>query len=196
MATCAITDCEGPVVSRGWCSLHYGRWRRHGDPTVLVRPRVAKYATEGERREAHRKARRAWERRNPESMAAIRAAWEKRNPDVRRQYRRARKKLDPIANRAYVAARRARLRERAVIPFTAQQLRERLAFFGNRCWMCGGPGEVIDHVKPLAKGGAHILCNLRPACGDCNTRKGVTWPFPSSYRGAAGVPTEGQLVTL
>lgn len=29
---CQIIDCEAPVLARGWCSRHYQRWARHGDP--------------------------------------------------------------------------------------------------------------------------------------------------------------------
>lgn len=32
--TCAIDDCARPVDSRGWCTAHYQRWKKHGDPTV------------------------------------------------------------------------------------------------------------------------------------------------------------------
>lgn len=38
-AECQINDCIAPVRSRGWCRTHYDRWKRHGDPLVLVRPR-------------------------------------------------------------------------------------------------------------------------------------------------------------
>ncbi|MGH3440649.1 MAG: HNH endonuclease signature motif containing protein [Nitriliruptorales bacterium] len=31
MATCSVESCERPVFSRGWCSAHYFRWKRHGD---------------------------------------------------------------------------------------------------------------------------------------------------------------------
>jgi len=58
-------------------------------------------------------------------------------------------------------------------------LAERIAFYGGRCWMCRtARWEHIDHVKPLARGGAHILANLRPACAACNHRKGSSWPVP------------------
>jgi HNH endonuclease len=30
---CAVGDCERPHQARGWCSRHYLRWRRTGDPT-------------------------------------------------------------------------------------------------------------------------------------------------------------------
>jgi hypothetical protein len=29
---CSVEGCEKAVNSRGWCSMHYYRWRKHGDP--------------------------------------------------------------------------------------------------------------------------------------------------------------------
>lgn len=29
---CSIPGCDGGVEGRGWCSAHYNRWKRHGDP--------------------------------------------------------------------------------------------------------------------------------------------------------------------
>lgn len=34
--TCAIDVCPRPAVKRGWCSMHYKRWLRYGDPTHLA----------------------------------------------------------------------------------------------------------------------------------------------------------------
>lgn len=30
--TCIIEGCDSKHVARGWCGMHYQRWRRHGDP--------------------------------------------------------------------------------------------------------------------------------------------------------------------
>jgi hypothetical protein len=32
MRVCSVKDCGLPVLARGWCTAHYQRWRRHGDP--------------------------------------------------------------------------------------------------------------------------------------------------------------------
>jgi hypothetical protein len=31
-ATCVIDGCDRPAHARGWCSVHYNRFLRHGDP--------------------------------------------------------------------------------------------------------------------------------------------------------------------
>lgn len=78
----------------------------------------------------------------------------------------------------YGHRRRAMTRGTQVIPITMDMLAARAAVFGNKCWMCSGPFEQWDHVKPLAKGGPHMLSNLRPACGQCNRAKHAKWDGP------------------
>ena len=37
MKTCNIDGCEnGGKIVRGWCTMHYARWRAHGDPLVTL----------------------------------------------------------------------------------------------------------------------------------------------------------------
>lgn len=36
--TCSISGCEKPAVGRGWCNLHWKRWKNHGDPMPDIPP--------------------------------------------------------------------------------------------------------------------------------------------------------------
>ena len=53
---CSIEGCDKPVDSRGWCSAHYTRWLRHGDP--LAGRRTPRARLLGPRGGSHRPARR------------------------------------------------------------------------------------------------------------------------------------------
>ncbi len=35
---CSIQDCVKPAKGRGWCGMHWYRWRKHGDPLFTTRP--------------------------------------------------------------------------------------------------------------------------------------------------------------
>lgn len=37
MKVCSIEDCEKEAHAKTWCHGHWTRWRRHGDPTKVVR---------------------------------------------------------------------------------------------------------------------------------------------------------------
>ncbi|MEU3603749.1 hypothetical protein ABZ714_34340 [Streptomyces sp. NPDC006798] len=38
--TCAVPECQRPRDTRGWCSRHYRRWQRWGDPLGGRHPRT------------------------------------------------------------------------------------------------------------------------------------------------------------
>ncbi len=40
--TCSVDECDRPVVARGWCTLHYSRWRRTGKPGAAAPQRNRK----------------------------------------------------------------------------------------------------------------------------------------------------------
>jgi hypothetical protein len=43
MATCSATDdCDKPAFRRGWCAMHYERWKSHGDFTTVKKPGKAR----------------------------------------------------------------------------------------------------------------------------------------------------------
>lgn len=41
---CTIAGCGKPILGRGWCSMHYARWQRYGDPLHETR----RYVRQGE----------------------------------------------------------------------------------------------------------------------------------------------------
>lgn len=112
------------------------------------------------------------------------AAWRKHEPEAwaesqQKHYLANREKKIAQAS-ANAVIRRARIKGATVVPFTAQQLRDRMSVY-DRCWICGsGSWTEVDHVKPISKGGPHMLANLRPACLPCNRRKLATWPIDTS----------------
>jgi 5-methylcytosine-specific restriction endonuclease McrA len=130
----------------------------HAENRAAHRGRMAAYhaANRAPRREQMAASYRA----NRPSRAAYMAAYRAANPD-----------LVAEAGARYRALKRAA----TVVPFTPAQLDARMSMFGHRCWMCRGPFQHVDHVKPLSKGGPHMLANLRPACQPCNTRKRAKW---------------------
>lgn len=39
MRICEIDQCADTVFARSWCQKHYARWRRYGDPHLVLRSR-------------------------------------------------------------------------------------------------------------------------------------------------------------
>jgi 5-methylcytosine-specific restriction endonuclease McrA len=196
---CGVEGCDRPTRIRGLCTTHRERANRNGDPLAHI-PIGAKAppkpcATDGCDEFArvrgycrnHYTAVRLEEiKADPERLAAYKAyhaSQHKKYVAANRDHVRALYRLWQLANprkrRAGDARRYARIKTAPTIPFTLDQFHARMAYFGDRCWMCGGPFEAVDHVKPISKGGAHALMNTRPACKSCNSRKKDKWPYPT-----------------
>lgn len=80
-----------------------------------------------------------------------------------------------------------RQREATAEALTRETRRAIIARDGATCYLCGEPLDLaaafpdpqavtLDHVVPLARGGAHTPDNLRVACRPCNLRKGDKLP--------------------
>lgn len=69
--------------------------------------------------------------------------------------------------------RKAQMRKlQTVDKVSVVAIRKRFAEFGNCCAYCGSGGDMqIEHVKPIAAGGAHAIYNIVPACAFCNSSK-------------------------
>ncbi len=122
----------------------------------------------------------AYRAANPGRVQAAQAAYLARPENQETARRRAREfRIANPDRRAEYERRRRAFKRASVIGFiTPAMLEAKFAYWGNRCWMCESPDDLqVEHVKPLSKGGAHILANLRPACGTCNRTKSARWPL-------------------
>lgn len=120
---------------------------------------------------------------DPETVKRRASEWRKANPERRKQIVAAsakrRHELSPERRREVWRRRHAAIKRGvAVYQFTASDVALKVAYWGSACWVCRSPYQAIDHVKPLKKGGPHMLANLRPICTSCNTRKLDRWPLP------------------
>lgn len=124
---------------------------------------------------------REYERRNRDRVRARRLVWERadrlKNPEKYATKRRRYYEANPDAYREKSRRYRALKRGLVVGEVTATILDAKWSYWGGLCWMCGAPAVEWDHVKPLSRGGAHCLANLRPACRSCNARKNDQWPL-------------------
>jgi 5-methylcytosine-specific restriction endonuclease McrA len=110
-------------------------------------------------------------------LAKARGYREALDMDVERAHKRAYRRANRDLTREWEHRRRAQERGTMVMPLTRAMIDAKVNYWGRKCWVCSGPFEAIDHVKPLSKGGSHILANLRPICGSCNSKKHSTWPY-------------------
>lgn len=196
---CLVPDCDrqdGERMRRGYCSMHYQRFKAHGDPSIVYsnkRPDLycvvdgcqskartdeycgkhyARYLRYGDATVVHKPGlpRRLGKCVNDDCN---RDAVSKNL--CMRHYNQKRRHQDPQS--AYMQTRRRMIKKRTLqpVPFTKQQLAARLSMFANKCWMCGKSADTVDHVKPIKLGGLDCLSNLRPACRSCNASKKARW---------------------
>lgn len=102
------------------------------------------------------------------------------NNEHRRRYFARLKVQNPERYRALAAQKAGKRRARALgagfEPFTIAQWLAVVKFYGAGCAYCGADWAEQDHVVPLARGGAHALRNLVPACAHCNrSKRSQTW---------------------
>lgn len=104
--------------------------------------------------------------------------------------RRVRYRSDPVYRAKRIASslagchvRRARIQSAPVgigsDRVTAKAWAMQLEVFGHRCAYCLEPlaNPHREHVIPLARGGAHAMSNLVPACERCNKHKNARGPL-------------------
>ncbi len=151
---CSCEGCAEVADRAGYCSAHY---RSNWIAALKADP-----GRHEEYKAYHRKFKAGERLVDPEAERARAKRWREANPA---KYRDAQLR------------RRTLLANALRIPYSDAALKAKVTYWGNRCWVCGGPYQAIDHVKPLSRGGADILANLRPICTSDHSRKNANWPW-------------------
>lgn len=124
-----------------------------------------------ERREAQLARARAWRAANPGRQRELSARWRKSDRETAEAYR----ERQNMAKKARNAVVRCALPRGFIRGLFAAQ-RGRCAYCRGKL-VSEGPAKFhIDHIVPLAAGGAHAPSNLQLACPGCNVRKGARDP--------------------
>ncbi|MFD9918655.1 HNH endonuclease [[Kitasatospora] papulosa] len=120
-----------------------------------------------------------WMKSNPGKSADYRNRWEQKpgSRDIILANRKRFHTRNPDYNRLKASQRRAAEKGSTAHPVSQRQVRSLLQDLGAKCFYCEGPFEHLDHFIPIAKGGAHVIHNLVPACADCNLRKSDKMPW-------------------
>lgn len=92
-------------------------------------------------------------------------------PEKFRAYGRQHAKDNPEIYRAARHRRRAKIRSNPDNDLTSDEIKLLMANY-DFCIYCNEKSDLsIDHIIPIARGGANTLSNLVVACGSCNSRK-------------------------
>lgn len=116
-----------------------------------------------------------WAKAHPENMKACDKRYREAHPKRQTVRQRRWRKANP--QKAKAKACRAASRRRARLAGALLGHIDRQAIFkadGYRCVYCGSVKNLtLDHIVPLAKGGADIQENMVTACRHCNASKGA-----------------------
>ncbi len=184
------------AYQQGYREANRDKLREHARLSRAANPekfRVQEQARRDANREKLREQDRVRRMVNREKIRQRQNAWAQVNRQKLREQQRVYWTTHREKHRADQRKRRALRVQSSCYPVPSDGLQQRWDLYGGRCWMCGGEATHVDHVKPLSKGGAHILCNLRPACSSCNSRKRDRWPFATRVMPGVLGPPKGRL---
>lgn len=138
------------------------------------RERHAKYRNANLEKERTRRAN--YYRENKSACAAYSAMYYRENKDKVNARNSKYHAANPEKARASKLRRRARLVS-ASGDHTAEQLKARFDYHGNKCVYCDSTENLhADHQIPLSRGGTNFASNMVPACATCNISKGSKTP--------------------
>ena len=178
---CAECGRNKPHYCKGLCKSCYARQQNAANPEpARARARRWNKANPEKKREAERRRyaanvdkererSRRYREANPEKRSETCRNWTIANPGQSGRWRRANPEQAQSDGREYARRRRARKNGVTVEPVDEAAIYER---DGHMCIYCGATENLeLDHIVPLASGGAHCEDNLVVACLSCNRGK-------------------------
>jgi 5-methylcytosine-specific restriction endonuclease McrA len=119
-----------------------------------------------------------WHEENRPRKRAINAKYRANNPEKVREATESHRLAFPEKYIEYRANRRARKRNAEGNGISAADIKFLSESQKYRCAYCGEKKLLtLDHIKPLALGGAHDVSNAQMVCKSCNSSKGAKDPF-------------------
>jgi 5-methylcytosine-specific restriction endonuclease McrA len=113
-----------------------------------------------------------WHLDNPDAKRARDAKWRAKNKDVFRASIKRHYLANPEMYASYRANRRARLKAAPGNGITADDIKRLTKLQGGKCAYCKKQKPLtLDHIEPLARGGAHEAKNAQMVCKSCNSSK-------------------------
>jgi 5-methylcytosine-specific restriction endonuclease McrA len=174
---CATEQCQS------WRKNNPGRaaeasrsWRANNAENVAQSKRSAR----SRNREKISQQEREYRIRNPDARKSILKSWRMRNVARIAEYEKSYRAANKERLRAYNSTRKAIRRSIEEAGIGLGTLLGWVKAQPKICFYCVtdcAESFHVDHFVPLAKGGAHVLTNLRIACAPCNLRKNARDPL-------------------
>lgn len=108
---------------------------------------------------------------------AVAAKWAKDNPELRKAVVAKHAESAKIMRRFYTRSMHARKFGCQISTPSQEAVEAKVEYHNGKCYICGAEWECFDHIKPISKGGPHMLSNMKPCCNKCNQEKHAKWPY-------------------
>lgn len=122
-----------------------------------------------ENREKRREICLRWYYENKEQARAISRAWSAANREKGRE--KTARYRERYPERIKAQNRRSRRHRKSLDPLDSTACEYTEVLLNDRCGFCSKPVQHIDHIEPIARGGANAWNNLAGLCAFCNGSK-------------------------
>jgi 5-methylcytosine-specific restriction endonuclease McrA len=179
LVICKACGEEKPHYAKGLCRQCYNHQHYEANRKEILAQKQQYY--EANRKEILAQKQQYYEA-NRKEILAQKQQYNAEHREERSAYKQRHREANPEKHRENEHRRRARKNGATIGPVDEAAVYE---LYGHRCIYCGATEDLtLDHVIPLAAGGAHSEDNLVVACRSCNASKNArpleewleTWP--------------------